>query len=56
VPEAYLHDARVMPHMVPGDLDALFPRICAAEALEEEPEAEDLLETYVPQNLVAVAC
>ncbi len=56
VPEAYLHDARVMPHMVPGDLDALFPRICAAEALEEEPEADDWLETYVPQNLAAVAC
>ena len=56
VPEAYLHDDRQMPHMMPGNLDALFPRICAAEGREEEPEADDWLEMYVPQTLIAVGC
>ena len=44
VPEAYLHDSRCLPHLVKGDLAVLFPRVIAADELEEEAEAEDWLE------------
>ncbi len=45
VAEAYLHDARRLPHEIRGDLGRLFPRAHAAPALEELEEAEDALET-----------
>ena len=41
VPEAYLHDERVLPHQVLGDLEAMFPRAIAGEEEPEEPEARD---------------
>ncbi len=44
VPEAYLHDARQLPHVIPGDLDALFPKAHAAPALDEHLEEPDELE------------
>ena len=30
-PDAYLHDASVLPHMIPGNLLLMFPRIYAAK-------------------------
>ena len=44
VPEAHLHDERVLPHQVLGDLEAMFPRAIAGEEEPEEPEARDKLE------------
>ncbi len=44
VADGYLHDERMLPHQIPGDIAALFPRIVAAEAKEEESEEEDWLE------------
>ena len=44
VPEAHLHDERILPHMVQGDYEALFPRAIAAEALEETEEETGWLE------------
>ena len=44
VPEAYLHDASQLPHLIGGDLRLLFPRAVAAEELEELPEDPDWLE------------
>ena len=44
VADAYLHDARRLPHAIAGNLDDLFPRALAAPALEEEEEPQDPLE------------
>ena len=44
VPEAYLHDERVLPHQVLGDLEAIFPRAIAGKEELEEREALDGLE------------
>ena len=44
VPEAYLHDASQLPHLIGGDLRLLFPRAAPAEELEELPEEPDWLE------------
>ena len=44
VADGFLHDERMLPHQIPGDIAALFPRIVAAEAKEEESEEEDWLE------------
>ena len=44
VPEAYLHDARQLPHLIGGDLRLLFPRAVAADELDELPEEPDWLE------------
>ena len=44
VPEAYLHDERVLPHQVFGDLEAIFPRAIAGKEELEEREALDGLE------------
>ena len=53
VPEAYLHDGRVLPHLVNGDLALLFPRVVAAEELEEVEEAKDWLEEVHNKTLEA---
>ena len=45
VPEAWLHDARVLPHCVRGSLEATFPRAVAGEELSEVQELPDELET-----------
>ena len=44
VPEAYLHDASQLPHLIGGDLRLLFPRAAPAEELEQLPEELDWLE------------
>ena len=44
VPEAHLHDERVLPHQVLGNLEATFPRAIAGEEEPEEPEHADALE------------
>ena len=44
MPESHLHDERVLPHQVLGDLEAMFPRAIAGEEEPEEPEAKDELE------------
>ena len=44
VPEAYLHDERVLPHQILGDLEAMAPKPIAGEEEPEEPEATDELE------------
>ena len=44
VPEAHLHDERVLPHQVLGNLEAIFPRAIAGEEELEEPERADALE------------
>ena len=44
VPEAYLHDTRQLPHEIPGDINVLFPKAYAADALQECPEKIDPLE------------
>ena len=44
VADAYLHDARKLPHEIMGDLNLLFPRAHAAPALEEVEELKDALE------------
>ena len=44
VPEAWLHDARVLPHCVQGSLEATFPRALAGAELSEVQELEDNLE------------
>ena len=44
VPEAHLHDERVLPHQVLGNLEATFPRAIAGEEELEEPERPDALE------------
>ena len=44
VPEAYLHDDRVLPHQVQGDLDKLFPRLTACDERTEDLEGGDWLE------------
>ena len=44
MPEAHLHDERVLPHQVLGDLEAMFPREIAGKEEPEEPEAKDKLE------------
>ena len=39
VPDAYLHPAEVLPHMIPGDLETLFPKVQpAAERAEHREE------------------
>ena len=42
--EAYLHDAKVLPHLVKGDLAMLFPRVVAARGDEDELDEPDWLE------------
>ena len=44
VPEAYIHDERVLPHLLRGDLSRMFPRALPAEEPSEEAEGEDWLE------------
>ena len=44
VPEAYLHDNRVLPHQVQGDLYKLFPRLTACDERTEDLEGGDWLE------------
>ena len=44
VPEAHLHDERVLPHQVLGNLEATFLRGIAGEEEPEEPEHADALE------------
>ena len=44
VPDAYLHDVRQLPHEIPGDINVLFPKAHAADALQECPEEPDSLE------------
>ena len=44
VPDAYLHDVRVLPHEVQGDLNEVFPKAHAAPALDELVEEEDPME------------
>ena len=44
VPEAYLHDERVLPHQILGNLEGIFPRAIAGEEELEEPENRDALE------------
>ena len=44
VPEAYLHDERVLPHLLRGDLSRMFPRALPAEEPKEVAEGEDWLE------------
>ena len=41
VPEAYLHDERVLRHRLKGDLAKMFPRALPAEEAIEEDEGED---------------
>ncbi len=38
--EAYLHDERVLPHLIPGDISVLFPRVDAAAETEDESGEE----------------
>ena len=44
VPEAHLHDERVLPHQILGNLEATFPRAIAGEEELEEPVRPDALE------------
>ena len=45
VPDAYLHPAAVLPHLIPGNLEALFPKVMPAdERREEHEEPMDWLE------------
>ena len=44
VPEVHMHDERVLPHQVLGDLEAMFPRAIAREEEPELPEAKVKLE------------
>ena len=44
VPEARLHDERILPHQIRGDLEAMFPMAIAGEEEHEEPPARDSLE------------
>ena len=44
VPEAHLHDERVLPHQILGNLEATFPRAIAGKEELEEPEHPDALE------------
>ena len=44
MPEAYLHDERVLPHQILGNLEGIFPRAIAGEEELEEPENRDALE------------
>ena len=44
VPEAWLHDERVLPHCVSGSLEATFPRAVACKELEEVAEVPDATE------------
>ena len=44
VPEAHLHDERVLPHQILGNLEGIFPRAIAGEEELEEPERRDALE------------
>ena len=46
VAEAYLHDARCLPHCIKGDLGDLFPRARACRELEEVKEPVDDLEVH----------
>ena len=46
VPEARLHDDRVLPHQIRGDLEAMFPRAIAGEEEHEEPPARDSFEEW----------
>ena len=46
--EAYLHDERLLPHEIGGDLNLLSPKANAAAALQERMEDEDFLETRGP--------
>ena len=44
VPEAHLHDERVLPHQILVNLEATFPRAIAGKEELEEPEHPDALE------------
>ena len=44
VPEAWLHDVRVLPHCVEGKLEATFPRAVAGDEVPETPEVMDDME------------
>ena len=44
MPEAYLHDERILPHQVLGDLEAIFPRAIAVKEELAELEILDRLE------------
>ena len=44
LPEAYLHDERLLPHMIRGDFKRLFPRAVPCEERLEDEEQEDWLE------------
>ena len=62
MPEAHLHDERVLPHQILGNLDAIFPRAIAGEEELEEPERLDALEErgrsigQLPKSLKSRAC
>ena len=62
VPEAHLHDERVLPHQILGNLEAIFPRAIAGEEELEEPERLDALEErgcsigQLPKSLKSRAC
>ena len=43
LPKANVHDNRLLPHQLGGDLAVLFPRAIAAEELQEELEQDDWL-------------
>ncbi len=42
--EAREYDGDVLPHLVDGDINALFPRAEACDELEEEEEEEEALD------------
>ncbi len=44
MPEAYLHDSSILPHLVPGDFRKLFPRAVPAEELKEAHQQDDWLD------------
>ena len=44
IAEAYLHDDSRLPHQIPGDLNALFPKARAAEPYPEVEEVPDQME------------
>ena len=45
VPDAFLHSAEVLPHLLPGDLREIFPQIMPAPDVEEgRGEPDDWLE------------
>ena len=50
IPDAYLHDEGVLPHMLGGDVARMFPRASPEQKKDKEKDPEDWLEARATKS------